>query len=150
MRNWPYAFSLGQSDESAVKGLFDVAPLPAGDSGAGSAALGGWQLAVSKYSENPEVAADVALFLASSDEQKIRSKAFNRYPRFYEDGGVRSLPLQLLDVHQRGTTFNHRPVITGLALFFQSVQHPDQRWSLLPAELELDLEDLLGFETGAP
>ena len=73
MRNWPYAYSLGNADDSVIKGKFDVAPLPAGDSGHGAAALGGWQLAVSKYSKNPEVAADVALFLASPEEQKIRA-----------------------------------------------------------------------------
>ncbi len=28
MRNWPYAYGLGNGDDSAVKGLFDVAPLP--------------------------------------------------------------------------------------------------------------------------
>ena len=46
MRNWPYAYSLGNGDDSAVAGMFDVSPLPAGDSGAGAATLGGWQLAV--------------------------------------------------------------------------------------------------------
>src|SRR5690606_687533 len=72
MRNWPYAYSLGNSADSAVAGLFDVSPLPAGDGGQPAAALGGWQLGVSKYSANPDVAADVALFMASYDEQKIR------------------------------------------------------------------------------
>src|SRR5690606_2246858 len=31
MRNWPYAYSLGNAPDSAIAGLFDVAPLPAGD-----------------------------------------------------------------------------------------------------------------------
>ena len=30
MRNWPYAYALGNKDDSAVKGKFDVVPLPAG------------------------------------------------------------------------------------------------------------------------
>ena len=55
MRNWPYAFALGDGDDSPIKGKFDVAPLPSG--GAGSAAtLGGWNLAVSRFSPNPDVA----------------------------------------------------------------------------------------------
>ncbi len=29
MRNWPYAYALGNGDDSAVKGKFEVAPLPA-------------------------------------------------------------------------------------------------------------------------
>lgn len=72
MRNWPYAYSLGQGEDSAIKGKFDVSPLPSG--GAGSAAtLGGWQLMVSKYSEHPEAAAKLAAFLASEEEQKVRA-----------------------------------------------------------------------------
>lgn len=73
MRNWPYAYSLGNAPDSAIAGLFDVAPLPAGDGGSGAGTLGGWQLAVSRYSANPEIAADVALFLASPEEQKFRA-----------------------------------------------------------------------------
>lgn len=71
MRNWPYAYSLGNADDSAVKGLFGVAALPMGDAeGARSAAtLGGWQLAVSKYSANPAVAAAYALYISSEEQQ---------------------------------------------------------------------------------
>jgi trehalose/maltose transport system substrate-binding protein len=47
MRNWPYAYSLSQADDSAVRDNFDVTILP--DGGGGSAAtLGGWQLSVSR------------------------------------------------------------------------------------------------------
>jgi len=73
MRNWPYAYSLGMADDSAVKGKFDVVPLPGDEEGQSAATLGGWQLAVSKYSEHPDVAADVALFMASADGQKRRA-----------------------------------------------------------------------------
>jgi trehalose/maltose transport system substrate-binding protein len=163
MRNWPYAYSLGQSDDSAVKGLFDVAPLPAGDSGAGSAALGGWQLAVSKYSENPEVAADVALFLASSDEQKIRAieGSFNpTIPALYEDAEVcaaQPFLCQLLDVFTnaaaRPSTATAPQYNEVSTLFFQAVHGVltgENDGANALAELELDLQDLLGFETGAP
>ena len=47
MRNWPYAWSLGQAADSPIKGKIGVAALPAG-TGPGakkSATLGGWQLA---------------------------------------------------------------------------------------------------------
>ena len=64
MRNWPYAYSLGNADDSVVAGLFDVSPLPAGE-GSPAATLGGWQLAVSKYSAHPEEAAELAFFLTS-------------------------------------------------------------------------------------
>jgi len=73
MRNWPYAYSLGNSDDSPIKGKFDVAPLPAGDSGSGAATLGGWQMAVNKYSENPEIAADVLRMFCSPESQKMNA-----------------------------------------------------------------------------
>ena len=38
MRNWPYAYALGNGDDSPIKGKFDVAPLPAGG---GDNTLGG-------------------------------------------------------------------------------------------------------------
>ena len=38
MRNWPYAYALGNGDDSPIKGKFDVAPLP---SGGGDGTLGG-------------------------------------------------------------------------------------------------------------
>ncbi len=73
MRNWPYVYSMAQADDSPVKGKFDVAPLPGEQPGQGVATLGGWQLAVSKYSQHPEVAAEIALFMASADVQKMRA-----------------------------------------------------------------------------
>ena len=91
MRNWPYAYSLGNADDSVIKGLFDVSPLPAGASGSGAATLGGWQLAVSKYSAHPEEAANLALFMASYDEQKVRAIEGSLNPTIkslYEDADV--------------------------------------------------------------
>jgi trehalose/maltose transport system substrate-binding protein len=71
MRNWPYAYALGNSDDSPVKGLFDVAPLPSGGGDNTSAAtLGGWNLAVSKYSPNPEAAISLAMYMSSPEFQK--------------------------------------------------------------------------------
>jgi len=93
MRNWPYAYGLGNGDDSAVKGKFDVAPLPMGDGeGARSAAtLGGWNIAVSKYSKNPDEAIKLALFLSSKDVQKERAIKQTNLPTIeslYDDADV--------------------------------------------------------------
>ncbi|MDX2162029.1 MAG: ABC transporter substrate-binding protein [bacterium] len=72
MRNWPYAYNLGNGEGSAVAGNFGYAPLPMGASQA-AACLGGWQLAVSAYSANVEAAASVARFFTSYDEQLNRA-----------------------------------------------------------------------------
>ena len=74
MRNWPYAWALANAPDSPVKGKVELAPLPTG--GADDkhvAALGGQELAVSRYSQHPELAADLVLYLTSADEQKRRA-----------------------------------------------------------------------------
>ena len=91
MRNWPYAWSLAQQPDSPVRGAVGVAPLPGGDGGPGVSTLGGWGLAVSRYSRHPEIAADLARYLTSAAEQKRRAiaGAFNpTRPALYRDAGI--------------------------------------------------------------
>jgi len=156
MRNWPYAYSLGNADDSVIAGLFDVTPLPAGDSGSGAATLGGWQLAVSKYSEHPEEAAKLALYMASYDEQKYRAIEGSLNPTIkalYEDPEVlEAAPFfgSLYDVFinavARPSTATAPQYSDVSAAFFNSVH------SVLTGEedaatafevLELDLQDIL-------
>ncbi len=73
MRNWPYAYSLGESAGSAVKGKLAVAPLPHGPGGQSVGTLGGWQLAVSKFSKHQKEAADLVAYLSSEAVQKQRA-----------------------------------------------------------------------------
>jgi trehalose/maltose transport system substrate-binding protein len=73
MRNWPYALALANSPDSAVRGKVGVAPLPQGegDGAHHAAALGGWQIAVSRFSRHPKLAADLAVFLAGREGVKV-------------------------------------------------------------------------------
>lgn len=80
MRNWPYAYALGNGGDSPIKGKFGAAPLPAGEGGKPAATLGGWALAVSKYSRHREAAIELALFLASAHAQKYRALKSSRLP----------------------------------------------------------------------
>lgn len=74
MRNWPYAWSLTQKTDSAVKDKVGVVALPKGGAdGRRAATLGGWQLAVSRYTKNQKLAADLVLYLTSSEVQKQRA-----------------------------------------------------------------------------
>jgi trehalose/maltose transport system substrate-binding protein len=90
MRNWPYAYALGNGDDSKIKGLFGVAPLPSG--GAGSAAtLGGWNVAVSKYSKHQDAAISLALWLAGPEVQKMRALNESNLPTIvalYDDADI--------------------------------------------------------------
>ncbi len=90
MRNWPYAWSLAQAEGSAIRGKVGVARLPRGPGAAGrhTGALGGWQLAVSRYSKHREAAIALVRHLTSAREQKRRSleASYNpTIPALYED-----------------------------------------------------------------
>ncbi|ENR25705.1 ABC transporter substrate-binding protein [Brucella suis] len=92
MRNWPYVYALSNSADSAVKGKFDVAPLPAMAEGEPPAsALGGWNLAVSKYSTKQDAAIALVKFLASPEVQKAKAVELSRLPTIealYDDKDV--------------------------------------------------------------
>jgi len=72
MRNWPYAYALGAANESPVKGKFDVAPLPAGSGQQPVGCIGGWALAASKYSKNPDASIEFIRYLTSPEFQTFR------------------------------------------------------------------------------
>jgi trehalose/maltose transport system substrate-binding protein len=92
MRNWPYAWALVQSEGSAVRGKVDVEPLPSGTSGGPHiGTLGGWNLAVSRFSQHQAEAASLARFMTSYDEQRYRAihGSFNpTIPALYHDPDV--------------------------------------------------------------
>jgi len=92
MRNWPYAWSLGNGADSPVKSRIGVMALPKGGAkGRHTGTLGGWQLAVSRYSKNPAQAADLVLYLTSAAEQKRRAIDGSYNPTIaalYEDADV--------------------------------------------------------------
>ena len=92
MRNWPYAYGLGNGDDSAVKGLFAVTTLPIGAEGDTSAAtLGGWNVAVSKYSAHPDAAISLAMYLAGPEAQKQRAINESNLPTIvalYDDADI--------------------------------------------------------------
>jgi trehalose/maltose transport system substrate-binding protein len=71
MRNWPYAYSLAEAKGSKVAGKFAVAPLPHGPGGGSVATVGGWQLAVSKYSKHPDAAIEFVRYMTSKPVEKF-------------------------------------------------------------------------------
>jgi trehalose/maltose transport system substrate-binding protein len=92
MRNWPYAYALGQDPKSVISGKFDISVLPKGGTdGKNAACLGGWQLMISAYSKVPDAAADLVKYLTSPEEQKKHSIALSQLPTLpalYSDADV--------------------------------------------------------------
>jgi trehalose/maltose transport system substrate-binding protein len=92
MRNWPYAYALGQSEGSVIKDKIGVVVLPKGGAdGKHAATLGGWNLMVTKYSKNQEAAADLVKFLCSAEVQKRRAVDLSQLPTLpalYDDPDV--------------------------------------------------------------
>ena len=92
MRNWPYAWALSQAPDSPIKGKVGVMPLPKGGAdGRHAATLGGWQLAVSKYSKSPDAAAALVMFMTSEEIEKDRAikGSYNpTRPALYKDKDV--------------------------------------------------------------
>ncbi|ALN72309.1 ABC transporter substrate-binding protein [Aureimonas sp. AU20] len=92
MRNWPYAYPLSEAADSPVKGKFDAVPLPAGEGGSSAACLGGWNLAVSQYSQHQEAAIELVKFLTSAESQKQRALGTARLPTIpalYDDPEIK-------------------------------------------------------------
>jgi len=158
MRNWPYAYALSNGDDSAVKGLFDVAPLPAGDGeGARSAAtLGGWNVAVSKYSPDPEAAIELALFLSSAEVQKERAIRQSNLPTIealYDDAEIaEAQPIipNWKEIFQNAVPRPSAPTKSNyneVSSLFWSAVHDTLSGNGSAAEnlelLEIDLQDLL-------
>ena len=162
MRNWPYAYGLTLDGE--VGENFGVSALPHAEGGESAATLGGWQLAVSKYSENPEIAADFVRFMTSHESQiqnaTIQSALPTR-PAVYEDEALLSSDVafmaEFLPVFRaavaRPSTATAPNYLQASQNFFTAVHNvltgeEDAETAL--ALLELDLEELTGLPTGQP
>lgn len=119
MRNWPYAWSLGNGKDSKIAGKIGVSALPKGGAdGKNAATLGGWQLAVSKYSKNPKEAADLVMYMTSKEIQKERAikGSYNpTIPSLYQDKDVLAAAPFFGDLYNVFTSAVPRPATaTGL------------------------------------
>ncbi|MCG8315142.1 MAG: ABC transporter substrate-binding protein [Pseudomonadales bacterium] len=143
MRNWPYAWALGNAPDSAIKNKFAVMALPKGGSmGRHSSVLGGWQLAVSRYSHYPKEAAELVFYLTSYEEQKRRAIEASYNPTItalYQDPDVLAATPFFGDLYQSFKNAVARPSqVTG------------SKYARVSAEFYYKVHDVLtGKETAA-
>lgn len=91
MRNWPYAYALGQKAK-AVKGKFDVMPFPAFEGGGKAGILGGHNQVVSVYSKNPGGALKWISYITGTENQKAQFLNASQSPTLkaiYDDADVK-------------------------------------------------------------
>ncbi len=159
MRNWPYAYSLGNAEDSLIKDKFAVVPLPKGEGpdARNADTLGGWQMAVSKYSAHPDEAAAVAVCLAGRESQKIRATVGSLLPTIgdlYSDADVLAAnPFfgQLFDVFNGGavarpstvTSDKYNEVSTIYFTEVNKVLTGAQTGAEAVAKIEAQLQDVL-------
>ncbi len=90
MRNWPYAYALGQKAK-AVKGKFDVMPFPEFEGGGKAGILGGHNQVVSVYSKNPGGALKWISHVTGKEHQKVQFLEASQSPTLtavYDDPEV--------------------------------------------------------------
>ena len=118
MRNWPYAWPLAQGADSPVKDKVGVMPIPVGGAeGKHASALGGWQLAVSKYSKHQDMAADLVTYLTAPEQSKqwaLMGGYAPAVPALYKDAEVVKANPLLADLYESFTAAVPRPAtVTG-------------------------------------
>ena len=86
MRQWPYAYALGNKEGSKVKGKFAVAPYPEFEGGGKAAILGGHNSVISAYSKNPGGALKLIDYMTS--EKRMTKNA----AEVLQDAGARRRP----------------------------------------------------------
>ena len=79
MRNWPYAYALGEK-APAVKGKFDVVPFPAFEGGGKAGILGGHNFVISVYSDNPGAALAWTDYMTQEEQQVTEFVDFSLAP----------------------------------------------------------------------
>ena len=81
MRNWPYAYAaMADTSQSRVAGKYAVSPMPAAPGGHATAALGGAQLAINRWTEHPDAAFKLVSFITAPEQQLERAVAIGEFP----------------------------------------------------------------------
>jgi multiple sugar transport system substrate-binding protein len=148
MRNWPYAYALGK--ESNIADDFAVAKFPGFGGNEGAGVVGGYNLGVSAYSDNPDGSLAFAEFLVTPPVQKqmfIKATLPATATSVYRDPEVkREVPFttELLKAVEQAQARPVSPVYTEISqAIYDNVfevlngkQSPDQATSKMSSEIE--------------
>lgn len=125
-RNWPYAWKVANDPQnSRIAGKVGMTALPVFPGGARVAALGGWQLGISRFSTQPDLAWRFVAFMTGAQTQKKIALATGRAPTrkaLYRDRDLlRIYPhwKALLETFESAVPRPRTPVYTPLSNIMQ-------------------------------
>src|SRR5437763_1070291 len=79
-RNWPYMYANATKSDSKVAGKFNVTVLPHGAKGPSVGTVGGWQLAVAKYSKHKDAAIEFVRYATSAPVETWNATQWSLVP----------------------------------------------------------------------
>lgn len=124
-RNWPYAYGLHNAEDSAVRGVFGVAPLPHFTGQKSAACLGGWHVIVSAYSDAKEEAVEFSQYLTSADVQKKFALNLGWNPgreQVYSSSEIKSELPHLIELKDVFINAVPRPIVPYYTQLSQALQ----------------------------
>ncbi|GAC1384123.1 MAG: ABC transporter substrate-binding protein [Ktedonobacteraceae bacterium] len=155
MRNWPYAYSLGNDPtKSKVAGKFDIHSLPyGGSSTTGHSTVGGWNMAISAFSKYPDASWSFMKYMLGPDAQKqlaIQGSFTPALQSVYNDAEVQSkqpLFTKLQPILQNSLPRPVSPVYPDLSNIIQTHVHQALTKQVSPQDalsaLQSDLQTLV-------
>jgi multiple sugar transport system substrate-binding protein len=154
MRNWPYAYSLGNASGSKVAGKFDIHSIPYGGSNTtGHSCVGGWNMAINAYSKNPDASWSFIKYMLSAPAQKVLAIKGSFTPALqsvYNDPEVQSkqpLFTKLQPILQNALPRPVSPVYPDLSNIVQTHVHQALTKAVSPADalsaLQSELQTLV-------
>jgi trehalose/maltose transport system substrate-binding protein len=125
LRSWPYVWSLAQEEGSRVRGRVGVTSMAHAAGQTSAATLGGWGLAVSRFSRNPSLAIEFLRLATSLEGQRLlclpTGFAPARLEAYRDSALIASNPLlpRLAAIHIHAVA---RPAIPRYALVSDALQ----------------------------
>jgi len=152
MRNWPYAYSLGNdATKSKVAGKFDIHSMPyGGSSTVGHSCVGGWNMAINAFSKNTDASWSFIKYMLGPEAQKqlaIKGSFTPALKSVYDDADVKAkqpLFTKLQPILQNSLPRPVSPVYPDLSNIIQTHVHqaltkqvsPQDALSALQSELQ--------------
>jgi trehalose/maltose transport system substrate-binding protein len=161
-RNWPYAWSIAEDPkQSKIAGRVGVSSLPSFPGGPSVSTLGGWQLAISRFSRQPDLAWKFVALLTGPEMQKEIALHLGRAPTrtaLYQDSAIisqnpqfKSLFKIFLDAVPRPRTPVYAPLSNIMQRYFSSaIAVPNSDIDELAGLAARDMNRVLDLLRGRP